>query len=427
MIAASPRLTRFVAVTAWVAVCLLQNNIASATGSLPAIPEDPEPASLVADSNLLNFGPISKNRLVQDLEHKVFGPLVNQTPGAALVVVVDGEVLLQQTFGVQSTDNTEPVTATTLFRLASISKTFASAAAAILVKEGSLNWQSKIKDSLAELNFKRRDYGGEISLKHLMSQSSGLMPHAYTNLVEDNMSYDRILKRLNRVNFICEPGKCYGYQNVVFSLVGDVVAANTDDNYEGYVERKIFEPLDMDRASFGMEAFLGDKNHAEPHIWTGTKWSQTRTTDHYYRIAPAAGINASIEDMTQWLLAQLGHDPAVLSADMLGEMHSPVIKTTLRQAHYKRRRGLVNTAYGLGWRLFDYGGDTGFVHHGGYVKGMRSEMVFNPGLQTGMVFLTNSEPREMSNLVFEFIDAYQKYRRLKSPELAAQVSRVDPE
>ncbi len=391
------------------AVCLFQNSIASAAKTL-------EPRQ----QNSLH------EQFASDLEQQVFGPLINTSPGAALVVVVDGRVLLQKTWGVQKAGDDQPVTGKTLFRLASISKTFASAAAAILVKEGAVQWQSPIKDSLAELNFKRPDYGDEINLKHLMSQSSGLMPHAYTNLVEDNMSYDRILKRLHRVDFVCAPGDCYGYQNVVFSLVGDVVAAKTGVDYEGYVTRKIFEPLNMARASFGRKAFLDDPNHAKPHVWTGSRWRETRTTDHYYRIPPAAGVNASIEDMTRWLLAQLGHEPIVLSSEMLSEMHSPVIKTTLRQAHYKRRRGIENTAYGLGWRLFDYGKDTGFVHHGGYVKGMRSEMMFNPQLQTGMVFLTNSEPNQMNNLVFEFLDLYRAFRLASESTIAVTNSHQKP-
>ena len=225
------------------------------------------------------------------------------------------------------------------------------------------------------------------------------------------MSYDRILGKLNKVDFVCAPGECYGYQNVVFSLVGDVVKANTGMNYTAFVEDKIFTPLKMSRASFGRESFLSDSNHAEPHIWTGKKWSATRTTDHYYRIPPAAGVNASISDMRAWLLAQLGHTPEVLSKSMLDEMQTGVISTTRHQAHYRWRRGIDNVKYGLGWRTFDYGRDKGFVQHGGYVRGMRSEMVFNRELQTGMVFLTNSEPNRLGDLVFDFLDMYQADRR----------------
>jgi len=345
--------------------------------------------------------------IVEALEQKLLQPIVADTPGAAVVVVYNGDVVLQKTWGVRQRGKPEPVTPFTLFRIASISKTFASAAASILVKETPVSWQSPVVDSVADLKFKRIDYGRQINLSHLMSQSTGLMPHAYTNLVEDNMSYKRILKRLNKVDFICAPGKCYGYQNVVFSLVGDVVEANTGLDYRAYVEDRIFAPLNMRRASFGRESFLRDSDHAEPHIWTGQTWKPTRTTDHYYRIPPAAGVNASINDMRAWLLAQLGHEPEVLSAAMLDEMQTEVIRTTRKQAHYRWHRGLQNLGYGLGWRTFDYAGETGFVQHGGYVKGMRSEMVFNRKLQTGMVFLTNSEPHRLGDLIFDFLDFYQ--------------------
>jgi beta-lactamase class C len=234
-----------------------------------------------------------------------------------------------------------------------------------------------------------------------------LIPHAYTNLVEDNVSYEQILGRLNKVDFVCAPGDCYGYQNVVFSLVGDMVQANTGLDYPAFVQSRLFDPLKMLRASFGHDSFTKDSNHAEPHVWTGKVWSPIRITEHYYRIPPAAGINASIDDMRVWLLAQLGHQPEVLSEQMLDHMQTGVIRTTRQQAHYRWRRGIDNVQYGLGWRTFDYRAIKGYVQHAGYVKGMCSQMVFNRKLQTGMVFLTNSEPHRFGDMIFDFLDLYQ--------------------
>ncbi|MEX0941594.1 MAG: serine hydrolase domain-containing protein [Pseudomonadales bacterium] len=348
------------------------------------------------------------SEFVIELENQLLRPLVAETPGAAIVVVVDGRVVLQKTWGVRNVGETAPVTPHTLFRLASLSKTFASAAGSILVRENQVNWDTPISDNIPSIRFNRDDYGQRITLKHLMSQTSGLMPHAYTNLIEDNMTYDRIKQRLDRVHFICAPGECYGYQNVVFSLIGDVVQATARVDYPTYVRDRLFEPLKMYRASFGLSAFVTDDNHAEPHIWTGTRWAPTRTTDHYYRVPPAAGINASIDDMKSWLLAQLGQMPEVLSAEMLDEMHSGLVRTSRQQAHYRWRQELGEVYYGLGWRVFNYGSTDGFVHHGGYVRGMRSEMVFNRDRQLGMVFLTNSEPNQLGELVFDFLDLYQR-------------------
>lgn len=347
---------------------------------------------------------------VTELEDRLLAPLVAETPGAAIVVVVDGRVVLQKTWGVRRAGDSAPVTPHTLFRLASLSKTFASAAGSILVRENRVDWDTPISINIPSLRFKRDDYGKQITLKHLMSQTTGLMPHAYTNLIEDDMTYDHIKQRLDRVQFVCAPGECYGYQNVVFSLIGDVVEATASMDYPAYVRARLFEPLQMYRASFGLSAFVTDANHAEPHIWTGTHWAPTRTTDHYYRVPPAAGINASIDDMKSWLLAQLGQMPEVLTAEMLDEMHAGLVKTSRQQAHYRWHRDLGEVYYGLGWRVFNYGDTNSFVHHGGYVRGMRSEMVFNRDRQVGMVFLTNSESSHIGELVFDFLDLYQQAR-----------------
>ena len=339
-------------------------------------------------------------------ESDYVSPLVNQSPGGALVIVESGRVVLQKVYGVRTEGAAELVTDETLFRIASLSKTFASAAASILVEESPLTWQMPLKPSLGHVKFKKPGYGGQISLKHLMSQSTGLMPHAYTNLIEGNMSYRRIVDRLDRVDFVCAPGGCYGYQNVVFSLIADLVASETEFDYPEFVDAHLFKPLAMTRASFGHEPFVNDSNHARPHVWTGSRWHPVKPTSHYYKVAPAAGVNASISDMREWLLAQLGKNPEVLPVEMLDRMHGRVIRTSRREAHYPYRAALGNVYYGLGWRVFDYGAAKGFVQHGGYLKGMRSTMVFHRQSGTGMVMLMNSGALGMNSLVLDFAAAH---------------------
>jgi beta-lactamase class C len=345
-------------------------------------------------------------------------PLLDQTPGGALVIVENGEVAFQKVYGKR--DDKNPVTDETLFRIASLSKTFASAAASILVEDTSVTWQTPLKSNLDYLKFKEPAYGQQITLRHLMSQTTGLMPHAYTNLIEENMSFKRIVDRLERVDFVCQPGRCYGYQNVVFSLVADLVEAKTEIQYPEYVQQEIFEPLHMGRASFGYSSFINDANHATPHVWTGKRWRAVRSTSHYYKVPPAAGVNASISDMREWLLAQIGEKPEVLDSAMLDTMHQGVIKTSRQQAHYPYRKALGKIQYGLGWRIFDYGNLNGLVHHGGYVKGMVSAMVFHRPSQTGMVLMLNSEPRGMNELVLNFAELYGEHFETKRSQLVSR-------
>ena len=85
----------------------------------------------------------------------------------------------------------------------------------------------------------------------------------------------------------------------------------------------------------------------------------------YYRLAPAAGVNASISDMAQWLIAQSGRRPDVLPAPLLATVQSPIVGTPGEMRGTSWRRERLNAAgYGLGWRIYDYAGHR-LVFHGG--------------------------------------------------------------
>jgi beta-lactamase class C len=116
--------------------------------------------------------------------------------------------------------------------------------------------------------------------------------------------------------------------------------------------------------------------------------------------------------MNHWLLAQLGHYPDVIDSNILSAMHEKNVKTSRGQAHqggdYWLNK-LEGTYYGLGWRVFDYGGRQNYIHHGGWVQGTRAEIVFHPDLQMGMVFLTNSETSLAREVVPMFLQLYSKH------------------
>ncbi len=344
---------------------------------------------------------------LHDFEAYLQETVTDEVPGAALVVVDNGKVSLLKTYGVKKLGQPAPISPETVFRLASVSKTMAATAAAILVRDYQVSWNTPLASVLDSLQFKNPTYGQQISLKNIMSHSTGLIPHAYTNLVEHGVPFKKILGKLSGVDFVCAPGECYGYQNVVFSLVGDVVKAKSGMAYEDYVTNKLFRPLGMENASIGLKPFTKNRNHATPHIKLKKRWRPVKKiSPNYYNIAPAAGVNASIKDMSEWLLAQMGHNQNVLPNELLDQLQTPVIKTTKSQSHYGQRAEVAGSYYGLGWRIFDFGDYHGFVHHGGWVQGMRSEVVFNRELQIGMVFLTNSESRFASDVIFKFLELY---------------------
>jgi len=353
-------------------------------------------------------------RTLSIIDNYIYDIVLADAPGAALVIVDDGKIRFIKGYGVRNTRTRERVTDETVFRLASVSKGFASAAAGLLVHENRLSWDEKVKPRLEYVRFKNPEYARNITLRNLLSHTTGLIPHAYTNLIEDHVPYRDILRRLRNVDFACRPGKCYTYQNVAFSLVGDLIQDTTGSRYENFVTRRIFTPLQMHNASFGLEPFLGNGNTAVPHKRRHEGFSPIKVSGNFYNVAPAAGANASARDMAQWLLAQLGHRQDVLPDTLLGTLHSPAIETRSQQYRYRPRDELGKIYYGLGWRIFDYGPFKSFVHHSGGVEGARADMVFNRRLQTGMVFLSNSENPHGVDLVFLFLDLLEDYHLQKT-------------
>lgn len=348
---------------------------------------------------------------VTEFERYIAETVAPEVPGAALVVIANGKIQVLKGYGVRAVGSDEPITPDTVFRLASVSKTIASTAAAVMVQNRQLSWDARLYDTLSDVRFKNADYGKQVTLQDLLAHTSGLIPHAYTNLIEDNVPYKDVVQRLKTVDFSCKPKTCYGYQNVVFSLAGDMIEASSGQRYEDFVSNKLFAPLDMKNASFGIDALLENPNHTLPHVKRQGQWRSVNVNQNYYNIAPAAGANASINDMAGWLMAQMGYRPDVLAAPTLDQLHAKIIRNAVARSHYGQQPAAVKTWYGLGWRVFDVGAYQNFVHHGGWVQGYRAEMVFNRELDIGMVFLTNAETRLARDVIFQFVNAYEIERQ----------------
>lgn len=323
-------------------------------------------------------------------------------PGVAMAIVSKEGVSHLKTWGVKKVGGTDPVNSDSIFRIASMSKTFAGTAAALLVEEDLVSWDTLMTDMFPNMELGTRASSHGITLKHIVSHSTGLMPHSYSNMLDDCVLYSKIKSRFNEIPTVCRPGDCYGYQNVVFSLTADVVEQSTGDSYEAYLEEHLFKPLGMVTASVGLNSYEANSQSTAPHRKVRGSWRSTTTNPAYYSVAPASGVNASIFDMTLWLRANLGAFPEVLPAQFLKDLHTPIISTP-RGNYFNRWQGLEKAYYATGWRVFDYQGIRA-VHHGGGVRGYRSEMVFVPDANVGVIVMFNAETKLANEVVPAFLD-----------------------
>ncbi len=325
-------------------------------------------------------------------------------PGMAMAIVQDGKILVLKGYGVTDARGGEAVTPNTVFRLASLSKGFAGTLAALLVEDGSLRWNVRVADELPAFKLADLQDTQSLTVRDILSQRAGLTHNTYDRDLESDIPFELLVQRLAQAPLACSPGDCYAYQNVAFSLIGDIVFVATGDFYSHQVEKRIFHPLGMYDSSYGREALETSPSWARPHVRGGGGWTPIRPQEAYYRIPPAAGVNTSIHDMAQWLIAQMGHRPDVLSPAVLADVHTPQVPTP-DQMHGStwRRERLSSASYATGWRIFDYAGHT-LVFHGGAVRGYRSEIAFLPDRDIGAVILWNSESAVPSGLMPTILD-----------------------
>lgn len=328
----------------------------------------------------------------------------SRIPGMAMAIVQDGRIISVRGYGVVDSRNPQPVGPDTVFRVASLSKAFAGTLSAMLVSEGAMSWDSPIANQLPTFSLQDMQGAQRLSVRDILSHRVGLGYNTFDRDLEANQPYPLLAERLSDAPLTCSPGDCYAYQNIAFSLVGDLVFAVTGDFYAAQVEKRLFHPLGMYGATFGRDGLEASPSWARPHVRSGGKWLPVRPKETYYRIPPAAGINASARDMAQWLIAQMGHRPDVLPPELLNEVMTPQVETPgeIRGRGWRSER-LNRAYYGLGWRIYDYAGHT-LVFHGGAVQGYRALSAFLPDRGIGVVILWNSESAMPSGLLPTTID-----------------------
>lgn len=329
---------------------------------------------------------------------------LSRTVGAAVAIVYKNQVAFLKCFGVREVRKNDSINENTIFRLASVSKPISGVLAGMLAEEKIIDLDDKVKDYIPELRLKTQTNTDELTIKNLLSHTTGLVPHAYDDLVEQKVPLNQIMSRLYLANASASPGNLYTYQNVMFSLLDPVVASKTGKEYGVVLKEKVFIPFGMNDASTGFESFKNDDNKAMPHSGR----TPIKLNDRYYNTTPAAGVNASISDMKNFLLTLL-NDTTAETSHVEDVIFTPQIKTILSRGYFSQWDKVSSKSYGIGWRLIDYKGRK-VAYHGGYLKGYRAEIALCRDEQFGIVYLSNSPSSIAAKSVPEFINRLFEFK-----------------
>ncbi|MEM1319455.1 MAG: serine hydrolase domain-containing protein [Bacteroidota bacterium] len=330
-------------------------------------------------------------------------------PGMAIAIVRDTSIIYLKGFGQKAMGHPGEVDVNTVFRIGSLSKGFAAALAALLEEEDQLNWDDLLVTHLPDFKLKSAQDSRQLTVEHLLSHSSGLPYHTYTNLVEAGQNSKQIIQALADIKLNATPGTQYSYQNAIYSLIDPILARRSGQPFDELMRRRLFQPLGMKEASTSYEGIAGHGNKALPHRRAGGRWQPAQLTTKYYNAIAAGGINASISDMAQWLQALLGNRPDVLNKAVLDDLFTPRIKTPIKARYFSEWPQVEQSYYALGWRILDYDGET-VVYHGGFVNNFRSEIAINRKEKIGICVLINAPGRFTKRCIPEFLNRYKQRR-----------------
>ncbi|MEM7223241.1 MAG: serine hydrolase [Pseudomonadota bacterium] len=287
-----------------------------------------------------------------------------QVPGLALAAVQDGEVVVEQVYGLRDVEAGLPVTPETLFQLGSVTKSLTASGLALLAGQGAFDWDAPVDGLLP--GFALTD--ADVTARDLMTHRSGVPRHDALWYLE---AYDRdqLIRRLGHLTPTRERGAAFQYSNLMVMAAGALAGHLAGTTWEDFTRTRLLEPLAMDNARLSLAGFLAAPNRATGYFpgEPGRIRIPPRDTD---QIAPAAALYADLEDMIRYLRFLLARgDPLVLPGEI-------------------ERLWRGDGGYGLGFYLRDHRGFR-VVRHGGVIDGYAAELLLAPEADIGIVVLSN--------------------------------------
>jgi len=302
-------------------------------------------------------------------------------PGASVLVLRDGEPVVRAGYGMSDMEAHTPATATTNYRLASVTKQFTAASILLLAEDGRLKLDDRVRKWLPSLP----KAAEPITIRHLLTHTSGLID--YEDVIPETFKpqlHDadvlRLLESQDRTYF--KPGSSYRYSNSGYALLALIVERASGRTFATVLRERIFQPLGMSNTVAYEEGISTVSNRAFGHTQEQGRWNRTDQSQTS-AVLGDGGIYSSIDDLAKWDAAL--YDGRLLRTNSLQAAFTPATHTDDPEVEY-----------GFGWRIT---GET--LWHSGETVGFRNVIVRYPKRHLTVVVLTNRNEPEPYRLALE--------------------------
>jgi len=340
--------------------------------------------------------------------------LEERLPGLAAAIIIDSKLHSAAAVGVRETGTDNWLTVNDKFMIGSCTKAFTATTAAILVEEGRLSWQTTIRDAFPNLNI-LPEYEN-ITIQQLLSHRAGLPKNLKEGKASWLIDYGfdekrgttpeimrlQYLEKTVQNKLISPPGQVIHYSNSGYILAGAILEKIAGQTYEKLRAEKIFRPLGITTAGYGIPADLQPRSQPWGHYWDkSTKSFVAYQADCPKFLSPAGNIHMSLKDWAKFIIVHLNSDPSnktkLLKSSSIQFLHTPPDSAELDFSFKERMLskffgyGFLNSNYALGW--FTKEKDKGYdlIYHGGRGFDFNAMVLADLKTKNAILLVTNTE------------------------------------
>lgn len=333
-------------------------------------------------------------------------------PGIAVGIIKDGKIIHSKGYGLRSLNTQKPTDENTLFGIASNSKAFTCTALGILVDEGKIKWDDKVRDHIPEFKLYSPYVTEEFTIRDLLTHRSGLgLGAGDLMFFPDSSDFESkdIIYNLRFLKQVSGFRTKYDYDNLLYIVAGEVVTRVSGKSWDDFVQERIIQPLGMSKTATSFDRLKDKSNVIDGHAAVNGKVQViARST---VKVGHAAGgVNSNITDLCKWVQLWLnkgkygdGLSKKLFSENVYREITSA---QTIIQVGGPGPYNTHFAAYGLGFFLSDEKGYKKVTHTGG-LEGMVTQITMIPELNLGIIVLTNQqEGGAFSSITNQIKDSY---------------------
>jgi len=326
------------------------------------------------------------------------------TPGLTMAVVQDDVVVLTKGYGVRKRGEAARVDDQTLFAIGSTSKAFAAASVVLLVSDGALQWEDRVKAYLPWLELYDPWVTNELNVRDL------LIHHVGTSYVDENRlrSVARnardLLERSRFLKPVAPFRAEFVYSNNMVTAAGLVVAEVSGMPWVEFARQRLWAPLGMTSTGADVASARSNPNAASPHIGAISIDPEPQAWSYPDAVAvPSGGVNSNARDMAQWLRFQLAEGAfagrQLIRREVFRQMHAAQTVIRYPERDVSQFPGRVQSlmegknfwAYGMGWYITEYRGRK-MVWHSGTIDGFRAGVGLLPEEKLAVYVGVNRTP-----------------------------------